>query len=119
VHELVIEALKPAKLRKIEIDETNHRVRALVDAENLPSPSAARATTPAWPADSPAGRSTSKKTRPRLPASNKNWNRPSKPWPLRSASSSPSPRRSLPSVSVPPKPSVRPPRPIWPKPFPT
>ncbi|NCZ96341.1 transcription termination factor NusA [bacterium] len=35
VHELVIEALKPAKLRKIEIDETNHRVRALVDAENL------------------------------------------------------------------------------------
>jgi len=35
VHELVIEALKPAKLRKIEIDEPNHRVRALVDAENL------------------------------------------------------------------------------------
>ena len=35
IHELVIEALKPAKLRKIEIDETNHRVRALVDAENL------------------------------------------------------------------------------------
>jgi N utilization substance protein A len=35
IHELVIEALKPAKLRKIEIDDTNHRVRALVDAENL------------------------------------------------------------------------------------
>ena len=35
IHELVIEALKPAKLRKIEIDETSHRVRALVDAENL------------------------------------------------------------------------------------
>ncbi|NDF17913.1 MAG: transcription termination factor NusA, partial [Verrucomicrobia bacterium] len=30
IHELVIEALKPAKLRKIEIDETNHRVRALI-----------------------------------------------------------------------------------------
>ena len=35
IHELVIEALKPAKLRKIEIDEPNRRIRALVDAENL------------------------------------------------------------------------------------
>lgn len=35
IKELVIEALKPAKLKHIEVNETTHRVKAVVDEENL------------------------------------------------------------------------------------
>lgn len=35
IRELVIEALKPAKLKRIEIDEENQHVRVFVDEENL------------------------------------------------------------------------------------
>ncbi|MEM1059159.1 MAG: transcription termination factor NusA [Verrucomicrobiota bacterium] len=35
IRELVLEALKPAKLKNIEIDEEGHRVTAIVDEENL------------------------------------------------------------------------------------
>jgi N utilization substance protein A len=35
INELVIEALKPAKLKKIETDKTNKRVKVFVDEENL------------------------------------------------------------------------------------
>lgn len=35
IRDLVIESLKPAKLRRIEVDEATHRVKVLVDEENL------------------------------------------------------------------------------------
>jgi N utilization substance protein A len=35
IRELVVEALKPAKLKAIEVDEAAHKVTVLVDEENL------------------------------------------------------------------------------------
>lgn len=35
VRDLVIESMKPAKLKSIQVDEENHRIKVLVDDENL------------------------------------------------------------------------------------
>src|ERR1700743_705748 len=35
IRELVLEALKPAKIKSLEIDEANKKIVALVDEENL------------------------------------------------------------------------------------